>query len=142
MRLRDLSQELVELGPRGTLFRASWEVRTRMRAAAGRPPRSWVQDEETRESAARAVDDSAPACRPGFGRQRVARLRSVRMRAAGCRPPPRRRLRDGFCASTTGTPTTAAPSIGTSIRPRANAGRAAWSPRERCGPVAESATSS
>ena len=46
MRLRDLSQELFELGPRGTLFRASWEVRARIRAAAGRPPRSWTQDED------------------------------------------------------------------------------------------------
>jgi hypothetical protein len=46
MRLRDLSQEVVELGPRGALFRASWELRTRVRAAAGRSPRSWVHDEE------------------------------------------------------------------------------------------------
>jgi asparagine synthase (glutamine-hydrolysing) len=51
MRLRDLSQEVVELGPRGALFRASWELCTRARAAAGRPPRSPSHPEETKESA-------------------------------------------------------------------------------------------
>src|SRR5262249_30581424 len=34
--LRDLSQEIVEMGPRGALFRASWELRTRVHAAAAR----------------------------------------------------------------------------------------------------------
>jgi len=52
MRLRDLSQEVVELGPRGALFRASWELRTRARAAAGRPLGSCSQVEETEDSAA------------------------------------------------------------------------------------------
>ncbi len=64
MRLRDLSQELVELGPRGTLFRASWEVRTRMRAAAGRPPRSWAQDEETPDSTAEPWTARLPLADP------------------------------------------------------------------------------
>ena len=52
MRLRDLSQEVVELGPRGALFRASWELRMRLRAAADRPPRLLAPDEAKDESAA------------------------------------------------------------------------------------------
>jgi asparagine synthase (glutamine-hydrolysing) len=43
--LRDLSQEVIELGPRTALFRASWEVRTRVRAAAGASPRSQTLDD-------------------------------------------------------------------------------------------------
>ena len=45
MRVRDLSQELVELGPRAALFRASWELRTRVRSAAGRPPRTSTEND-------------------------------------------------------------------------------------------------
>src|SRR3984885_7602882 len=67
MRLRDLSQEVVELGPRGALFRASWELRTRVRAAAGRPPRSWAQaetKEATKDSAAEPWTTRLPLADP------------------------------------------------------------------------------
>jgi heparinase II/III-like protein len=42
MRLRDAAQELVELGPRGTIFRVGWELKGRLPAAlrlTRRPPR-------------------------------------------------------------------------------------------------------
>ena len=38
MSLRDMAQELRELGPRGTLFRAGWELKTRARPTAYLPP--------------------------------------------------------------------------------------------------------
>jgi len=55
--LHDLSQEVVELGPRDALFRASWELRTRVRAAVGRPARSWARGQAEDLS---TVDSAVP----------------------------------------------------------------------------------
>jgi hypothetical protein len=93
MRLRDLSQEVVELGPRGTLFRASWELRTKARADAGRPVRSFPDDEATRESAADPWTARLPLADPA----------SVAGAMCGCiAPEPLRRLQAAADAALSG----------------------------------------